>query len=164
MLNCQLLLQMSKTTKRWGCVGRYWYENSFNLTDLMKAPQETPGIDKAYFKNFWSKTIFSKLWSSYMKGKSVMPIPESFTLKDNIYKLASIFYVYFGFPYKILLEETVCSMAKTIQNPHTLLIRTIPQGLCACIKLNHDNYTLSIRSRLTQLGSCWRKASTMSLR
>lgn len=43
----------------------------------MKAPQKTPGTDKAYFKNFWSKTIFSKLWSFYMKGKSVKLIPDT---------------------------------------------------------------------------------------
>lgn len=89
---------------------------------------------------------------------------DNSTSKLNIYRLAPILCVYFGYQYKIPFEKMVHSMAKTVQKPQSLLIRAILQGVCASVKLYWDNHTLSIRSRLTQLGNCWRKASTMSFR
>lgn len=115
----------------------------------MKAPQKTPGIDKAYFKNFWPKTIIFQTLGSLCKGekcqviKNLDTIPDcknSSKLKQNIQKMPPIFYVYFVFPYKIPHEDMVHSMAKRVQNPQTFLIRAILQGLCACKKLKRQLY------------------------
>lgn len=67
---------------------------------------------------------------------------DSFTATSppRISKLALALCVNCGFQYKIPCEETVHSMAKTVQKPQTFLIRDNLQSLCAWVKLYRQLY------------------------
>lgn len=133
-LKCQVypssLLQMSKTVKKWGENSQYQYEKSFDLTDALKVSKKTMGIYREYFKNIWSKRVFSTLWQ-YVKGRGVKPtgLQRQFHPQTQHLQIGSNC-VHFEFLYQIPFEEMAHSTAKTAKTTDMPNLSYLKRSTC----------------------------------
>lgn len=118
-------------------------ENHFDFTDPLKVPQKTPGIYRGDFKNFQSKTVFSKWQGLYVKGCCVNPtrVQKQFHPYTELSIQCLQFYVFILDSHvRFQLKKWVILWLKESPKHNTFANRAILQGLCACLELHRQSY------------------------